>query len=61
MVLTLITLLAAVAVPTVGDKGELPDSLPTLFIPNVPFNLETLQVVFPFALAHGLCGATTRT
>src|SRR6476661_8124705 len=34
--LTLITVLAAVAVPTVGDKGALPDSLPSLLFPSVP-------------------------
>lgn len=56
VVLTLITVLAAVAVPTVGDKGELPNSLPSLFLPNVPFTLETLQVVFPFALAMAFVG-----
>ncbi|MFP5368761.1 MAG: SulP family inorganic anion transporter, partial [Actinomycetes bacterium] len=56
VVLTLITVLASVAVPTVGDKGELPDSLPSLFIPNVPFTLETLQVLFPYALAMAFVG-----
>ena len=56
VVLTLITVLAAVAVPTVGDKGALPDSLPSLFVPNVPFTLETLQVIFPFALAMAFVG-----
>ncbi|MEO8220248.1 MAG: SulP family inorganic anion transporter [Specibacter sp.] len=56
VVLTLITVFASIAVPTVGDKGELPDSLPSLFIPNVPFTLETLQIIFPFALAMAFVG-----
>ncbi|CAI3790746.1 SulP family inorganic anion transporter [Pseudarthrobacter sp. MM222] len=56
VVLTLITVLAALAVPTVGDKGALPESLPVLFVPNVPFTLETLQVIFPFALATACVG-----
>ena len=56
VVLTLITVLASVAVPTVGGKGDLPESLPTLFIPNVPFSLETLQIIFPFALAMAFVG-----
>ena len=47
----------SVAVPTVGDKGELPESLPSLFIPNVPFTLETLQVILPFALAMAFVGS----
>ena len=40
----------------VGDMGALPDSLPSFFIPNVPFNMETLQIIFPFALALSLVG-----
>ncbi|MCU1531022.1 MAG: sodium-independent anion transporter [Arthrobacter sp.] len=56
VVLTLITVLAAVAIPTVGDKGALPDSLPSLFVPNVPFSLETLHIIFPFALAMAFVG-----
>ncbi|WP_168584001.1 SulP family inorganic anion transporter [Gephyromycinifex aptenodytis] len=43
-------------IPTVGDQGELPDSLPALFIPNVPFTLETLQIIGPYALAMALVG-----
>ena len=54
--LTLITVFAAMAVPTVGDKGKLPDSLPALFVPNVPFTLETLQIIVPFALAMAFVG-----
>jgi SulP family sulfate permease len=46
----------AVKVPTVGDEGALPESLPSLFFPNVPLNLETLQIIAPFALAMALVG-----
>ncbi|WP_024794439.1 SulP family inorganic anion transporter [Tomitella biformata] len=56
VVLTLITVLASVTVPTVGDKGELPESLPTLLLPNVPLSFETLRIVFPFALAMAFVG-----
>ncbi len=56
VVLTLITVIASVAVPTVGDKGDLPDSLPGLFFPDVPLNFETLQIVFPYALAMAFVG-----
>ncbi|RMB57070.1 SulP family inorganic anion transporter [Tessaracoccus antarcticus] len=56
VVLTLIAVAASVAVPTVGDKGEMPDSLPSLFLPNVPLNLETLQILFPYALALAFVG-----
>ena len=50
------TVLAALTVPNVGDEGELPDSLPSLFIPHVPWTLETLQVIAPYALAMALVG-----
>ncbi|MFJ6678176.1 SulP family inorganic anion transporter [Microbacterium sp. NPDC091382] len=58
---TIVLLTAAVVVfawnvPTVGDQGELPESLPSLFIPNVPLTLETLQIIGPFALAMAVVG-----
>lgn len=41
---------------TVGDMGELPDALPALGLPNVPFNLETFAIITPVALALALVG-----
>ncbi|MFC0682165.1 SulP family inorganic anion transporter [Lysobacter korlensis] len=55
-VLTAITVATALAVPTVGDEGELPESLPELLIPNVPLTLETLQIIAPYAFAMALVG-----
>ncbi|KRF34991.1 SulP family inorganic anion transporter [Nocardioides sp. Soil805] len=54
--LTAFTLLAAINVPDVGDEGELPDSLPSLFVPDVPWTLDTLQVIAPYAIAMALVG-----
>ncbi|MGO2574299.1 MAG: SulP family inorganic anion transporter, partial [Corynebacterium casei] len=56
VVVTAIVVVFAISVPTVGDKGELPRSLPELFIPNVPLNLETLSIIAPYALAMALVG-----
>ena len=56
MALTGFTVLAAITVPNVGDEGSLPDSLPSLFVPNVPLNLDTLQIIAPYALAMALVG-----
>ncbi len=56
VVLTVIAVVASAGIPNVGDKGQLPDSLPAFFIPNVPFTLETLQIIFPFALAMAFVG-----
>ncbi|WP_307813880.1 SulP family inorganic anion transporter [Nocardioides baculatus] len=54
--LTAFTLLATITVPTVGDEGELPDSLPSLVVPDVPWTLETLQTIAPYAVAMALVG-----
>ncbi|TGN66666.1 SulP family inorganic anion transporter [Nocardioides eburneiflavus] len=54
--LTAFTLLAALDVPNVGGEGELPDSLPSLFFPDVPFTLHTLKIIAPYALAMALVG-----
>ncbi len=56
VVLTALTVGAAIAVPTVGDEGELPESLPSLLIPDVPFTWQTLEIVAPYALAMALVG-----
>ena len=45
-----------IAVPTVGDKGELPSSLPVPGLPDVPFTLDTLTAIAPYALAMALVG-----
>ncbi|WP_104169473.1 SulP family inorganic anion transporter [Cryobacterium sp. M23] len=56
VVLTIATVTIAINVPTVGDQGELPKSLPELFIPNVPPNAETLTIIAPYALAMAMVG-----
>lgn len=56
VVVTLLVVLFTIDVPTVADKGELPGELPFFFIPNVPFTLETLQVIAPYALAMAVVG-----
>ena len=56
VVLTTVTVAFAIDVPDVGDQGELPDSLPTLFLPDVPLTLETLQIIGPFAVGMALVG-----
>nr|WP_324650053.1 SulP family inorganic anion transporter [Georgenia sp. H159] len=56
VVLTTVTVAFAINVPDVGDQGELPDSLPSLLLPNVPLTLETLQIIGPFAVAMALVG-----
>lgn len=43
-------------VSTVGDMGALPDSLPSLGLPGVPFDLETLGIIAPYAFALAVVG-----
>ncbi|SFC34544.1 SulP family inorganic anion transporter [Streptomyces aidingensis] len=56
VILTVITIGAGIAVPTVGDKGELPSALPVPGLPEVPFTLEALTVIAPYAFAFALVG-----
>ncbi|KAE9622417.1 SulP family inorganic anion transporter, partial [Parasedimentitalea maritima] len=41
---------------TVGDMGELPDTLPMFLWPDVPLNLETLGIIFPYAVMLTVVG-----
>ncbi|MEU0841629.1 SulP family inorganic anion transporter [Streptomyces sp. NPDC005962] len=56
VILTVITVAAGIAVPTVGDKGDLPSSLPVPGLPDVPFTLDTLTTIAPYAMAMALVG-----
>lgn len=56
VILTVITVGAALAVPTVGDQGALPSSLPVPGLPDVPFTLDTLTTIAPYAFAMALVG-----
>jgi SulP family sulfate permease len=40
----------------VGDMGALPDSLPVFLLPQIPLNLETLTIIFPYALTLMVVG-----
>ena len=56
VLLSISALVFGMDIPTVSDQGELPKSLPTLFIPDVPISLETLRIIFPYAFAMALVG-----
>ncbi len=56
VLITATVILTAINVPTVGDEGELPESLPELLIPNVPLTWETFTIIAPYALAMALVG-----
>lgn len=56
IVLTAIALYTNFDLRTVGDLGTITRSFPEFFIPNVPFNLETLAIIFPFSIALAIVG-----
>lgn len=56
VLLTGAVLISGWKLPNVSDQGELPESLPSLFVPNVPLNLETLQIIAPYAFAMAIVG-----
>jgi SulP family sulfate permease len=49
VVLTIVAIALDLDIRTVGDMGELPNSLPQFLMPDVPLTLETLQIIFPYA------------
>lgn len=49
IVLSIAYVVLGLDIRTVGDMGALPDSLPSFFIPNVPFTWETLQIILPYS------------
>lgn len=56
VVLTAVTVAMGIDVRTVGDMGALPDTLPIFLWPEVPLNLETLKIIFPYSAALAAVG-----
>ena len=57
VVLTLVTVNTTVMkLPTVSDMGQLPSALPFFRLPDLPFNLATLQIILPVALTLSAVG-----
>jgi sulfate permease, SulP family len=56
VVLTAVAIAMDLDIRTVGDMGELPDSLPVFLIPDIPLNWETLAIIFPYSLTLMVVG-----
>ncbi|GAB5471552.1 MAG: SulP family inorganic anion transporter [Rhodospirillales bacterium] len=56
LLLTVASLLFNHDLRTVGDMGELPDTLPIFLLPDIPLTLETLLIILPYALAIAAVG-----
>ncbi|HAG92587.1 MAG: sodium-independent anion transporter [Pseudomonadales bacterium] len=54
--MTLAAMLLNLDIRTVGDMGQLPDTLPIFLWPDVPLNLETLRIILPYAIGLAIVG-----
>lgn len=56
IVLSVVAVILKLDIRTVGDLGQLPDTLPVFLWPNVPLNLETLWIILPYSLPLAVVG-----
>ena len=56
VLLTVFAITYGLDIRTVGDMGELPDTLPIFLWPDVPLNLETLLIILPYSLGLAVVG-----
>lgn len=56
LVLTGVYMATGMDIRSVGDMGELPDTLPIFLWPDVPLSVETLAIIFPYAAALAVVG-----
>lgn len=53
---TALTIVMGYGVRTVGDMGEITQTLPSFWIPEIPLSFETLFIIFPYSLALAIVG-----
>ncbi|MEJ5207883.1 SulP family inorganic anion transporter [Denitratimonas sp. CY0512] len=56
IVLTGVSLWLGLDIRTVGDMGELPDTLPVFLFPDIPLTLETLKIILPVSATLAVVG-----
>jgi sulfate permease, SulP family len=56
MVLTAVAYYFGMDLRTVGNLGELPSTLPIFALPQIPLTWETLEIIFPYAIALAAVG-----
>lgn len=54
--MTAVYMLLDLDIRTVGDMGELPDTLPVFLLPDVPLNWETFSIILPYSAAMAVVG-----
>ena len=56
VVLTIAVAWAGLDIRTVGDMGDMPDSLPMFLLPDIPWTLETLRILLPVSATLAVVG-----
>jgi len=56
LTLTAVAIYLGLDIRTVGDMGDLPDTLPIFLWPEVPLTFETLAIIFPYSAALAVVG-----
>jgi SulP family sulfate permease len=56
LTLTAVAIYLGLDIRTVGDMGDLPDTLPVFLWPEVPLTFETLAIIFPYSAALAVVG-----
>ncbi|UJF19742.1 SulP family inorganic anion transporter [Vibrio sp. SS-MA-C1-2] len=54
--LTVVAIGLDLDIRTVGDMGQLPDTLPIFLWPEVPLNIETLLIILPYSVGLAVVG-----
>jgi SulP family sulfate permease len=54
--LTVFAAFIGLDIRTVGDMGQLPDTLPIFLWPDVPLTFETLMIIFPYSAGLAVVG-----
>lgn len=54
--LTAVAIYMGLDIRTVGDMGQLPDTLPIFLWPDVPLNLDTLLIILPYSIGLAVVG-----
>ncbi len=56
VLVTFVTIMMNFDIRAVGDMGTISQTLPIFLIPNIPLTLETLMIIFPYAVALAIVG-----
>lgn len=56
VLLTTVAIVSGLDIRTVGDMGQLPDTLPIFLWPEVPLTWETLLIILPYSIGLAVVG-----